>query len=251
MYISFPGGIFPIALYLIYLYFSYHHGIDRNSRDGIDRISNGNSGDKRQYNGDNTNTDSNDSINHLPPPPEKVIKIEDEDEDEEESRDSTDNNKEEEHSIQTPEVRLQHVATNNRNLKHQLFDTSRQENVNLPNHADSSLISHSRTNTPSSVLNTYNTPPQSAPQHHTYNSPSQSVSPNDDIYGKMIASELSQLPQHLKVLAKQELSNVLFKYQIQASIPATLTPAHVQSQSYATQSAIYPTVASVHSNSIS
>ena len=38
----------------------------------------------------------------------------------------------------------------------------------------------------------------------------------DEIFGKMIATELKQLPDHIKIRVKHEFNNLLFRYQMQA-----------------------------------
>ena len=53
----------------------------------------------------------------------------------------------------------------------------------------------------------------------------------DDIFGKMIASELKQFPEHLKFQVKHELSSVIYKHRMQNMSPHMNHPQEfVQSQ---------------------
>ena len=38
----------------------------------------------------------------------------------------------------------------------------------------------------------------------------------DDLFGKLVASEIKQFPDNLKIMAKQEINNVIHKFQMQA-----------------------------------
>ena len=59
---------------------------------------------------------------------------------------------------------------------------------------------------------------------HRFEKSSPKVQTSDEAFGRMIASELAGLPEMLKIQAKHEMNNVIFKFQLQSqSCNATVT----------------------------
>ena len=57
----------------------------------------------------------------------------------------------------------------------------------------------------------------------------------DDIFGKMVASELKNFPDHLKFQVKHEINTVLFKYCMQGMSPPPTPRAQVASPTFSMQ----------------